>query len=645
MIALALVSYAPSTWSLPALPAATSTSVGGSPQVIQLSANGSRIYFADYFNQRLGYASLDAAGAMGPVTYAGLTENALPARPGGLAVCPSGLVAVVHHPTGTVTLFDAGLTPIGSAPSPRATTGAGPLNGIVCLARSGSETVYVNQDLSWTHVIQPDPSDPEAMPVTVKDPNEVTRYAVSSSGITLIDSTATGGLGAGPFANPSAPTRFLAAPRLVASPDGSRLFATNGGSSSVTALAVDTTGALTYVSLGQFLKSARTTGGLAIDASGQTLYAALGEYSSTPGASVNYGIETFAIDPTGALSVMGVYPVGASNSPVDGLRVHPNGQDLVVTAPEGSNTVQIVDRFTLAPVYEPITGLVPTSLGYDASGAIMYVGTAIGQIARVTFPTYSLSVTTSGAGAVDPHAGSYLAGSLLSLSATPAVGYAFAGWSGACGGTATTCPLLMDGDKAVGASFTPVTPTFTFSVAMLAAAGGTNVPGSMVQATVDGTYVLSCINGGTCTTQLAAGKSVTLTASPAAGTRVSGWTGCTVDTSNPNVCRTTTAAAPTAIGATFAATGTGTTVTLGVTGSGTVGGLVPGGTCAGGSTCTATLLPGSIVTLSLKPAPGWAIRSTYNCVLVNSRTGCQFTVPSSGFTVGVNYYLPPPPEE
>lgn len=642
MIALALVSYAPSAWSLPALPV-SAASAGGSPQVIQLSPDGARLYFADYLYQRIGVAGVDASGVVGAFTIRPFISDGAPARPGGLAVCPSGRVVVVQHPTGTVTLFDADLAPIGSAPSPRATSGAGPLNGIVCVARGATEAVYVNQDLSWTHVVPPDPNDPESMSFTMSDANEVTRYTATASGIALVSSVATGGFGSGPFANPAAPTRFLAAPRLVASPDGNWLFATNAGSSSVTTLAVAPDGAHAYSSQVQLLHSARTTGGLAVDAQGQVLYAALGEYSSTPGASVNSGIEAFTIGTsTGTLGAIGIWQVGAANSPIDGLRVHPNGQHLVVTAPEGAGTVQIVDRYTFAPVYEPIPGLVPTSIGFGASGASMYVGTAVGQIARTTFPTYTLAVTTSGQGSVTPGSGSYLAGSMVSLSASPATGYALSGWSGACGGTANPCTLLMDGDKSVGASFAPATSSF--AVTMLSALSGTSTPGSLVLASVDGAYVLSCANGGTCSTQLPAGKQVTLKATPATGTLVQTWGGCTPDPLDITRCVVTTTGTPMQVTVTFGASGTGTQVSLSVKGSGTVGGLVAGGVCPGAG-CTTTLTPGTVVTLSLQPAPGWAVRSTSSCVLVNSLTGCRFTVPSSAITIGVNFFVPLPLEE
>jgi alpha-tubulin suppressor-like RCC1 family protein len=48
-----------------------------------------------------------------------------------------------------------------------------------------------------------------------------------------------------------------------------------------------------------------------------------------------------------------------------------------------------------------------------------------------------------------------LAGRSTTLTATPAAGWVFAGWGGACSGASSTCSVLMDGDKSVTAAFIP----------------------------------------------------------------------------------------------------------------------------------------------------------------------------------------------
>jgi alpha-tubulin suppressor-like RCC1 family protein len=80
--------------------------------------------------------------------------------------------------------------------------------------------------------------------------------------------------------------------------------------------------------------------------------------------------------------------------------------------------------------------------------------------------TKNLTVTTSGNGAVSSTPGGidcgtscvsgFAVGTQVTLTATPANGYAFSGWSGACSGTAA-CAVTMDTAKTVGASFIAIT--------------------------------------------------------------------------------------------------------------------------------------------------------------------------------------------
>lgn len=52
--------------------------------------------------------------------------------------------------------------------------------------------------------------------------------------------------------------------------------------------------------------------------------------------------------------------------------------------------------------------------------------------------------------------GEFNTGSTVSLTASPATGYAFANWSGDCTGTATVCALAMNGPRVVTANFGPL---------------------------------------------------------------------------------------------------------------------------------------------------------------------------------------------
>src|SRR5207302_964228 len=108
----------------------------------------------------------------------------------------------------------------------------------------------------------------------------------------------------------------------------------------------------------------------------------------------------------------------------------------------------------------------------------------------------------------------YNSGISVTLTAAPASGSTFAGWSGSCTGTGA-CPVTMSGARAVTATFNVQQFTLTVSE------GGTG-GGSVTSS--DG--LINC--PGTCTATYNSGISVTLTAAPASGSTFAGWSGsCT----------------------------------------------------------------------------------------------------------------------
>jgi hypothetical protein len=91
------------------------------------------------------------------------------------------------------------------------------------------------------------------------------------------------------------------------------------------------------------------------------------------------------------------------------------------------------------------------------------------KTATATFtaiPTYTLTVTpspsTGGSIAKGPDQPSYLSGTVVTLTATPAVGYVFSSWSGGLTGNANPATITMNGNKTVSAIFTAV-PTYTLT--------------------------------------------------------------------------------------------------------------------------------------------------------------------------------------
>ena len=125
---------------------------------------------------------------------------------------------------------------------------------------------------------------------------------------------------------------------------------------------------------------------------------------------------------------------------------------------------------------------------------------------------YTLSTSVVGSGSItrSPDLASYAHGTVVALTAVPAVGYHFVSWSGALSGTTNPSNLTMNSNKSVTATFAINTYTLT-----VAAVGNGTVAASPVQATYN--Y----------------GTSVTLTATPATGNYLSAWSGDLAGNANP----------------------------------------------------------------------------------------------------------------
>lgn len=115
----------------------------------------------------------------------------------------------------------------------------------------------------------------------------------------------------------------------------------------------------------------------------------------------------------------------------------------------------------------------------------------------------------SACSAIYPH------GATLTLTAMAALGSTFTGWQGACTGTATTCTVTMDAAKGVTAIFV----LNQYSLVVQKAGNGSG-------AIVSSPGGIDC--GSTCTMVYPYGSHVNLTATAAANSRFTGWSGdCT----------------------------------------------------------------------------------------------------------------------
>jgi uncharacterized repeat protein (TIGR02543 family) len=183
---------------------------------------------------------------------------------------------------------------------------------------------------------------------------------------------------------------------------------------------------------------------------------------------------------------------------------------------------------------------------------------------------YTLTVNTSGQGSVAkvPSQATYTYGLSVQLTATPASGWVFSGWSGGLSGTANPATVIIDESKTVTATFTQNTYSLTVNVSP--SAGGT------VTRSSNGPYHLNDV--------------VTLTEAPSSGYTFSYWSG---DGTGTGATRTVTMNGNKAVTATF----TQITYTLTISTSGS-GSTSP-------STGRRSYGSGSQVQVTATPASGW----------------------------------------
>jgi len=269
---------------------------------------------------------------------------------------------------------------------------------------------------------------------------------------------------------------------------------------------------------------------------------------------------------------------------------------------------------------------------------VVTITAAVNVTATFTLNTYTLTAATAGTGAgavTSVPAGITCGadcsevvghGSVMTLTATPATGSTFAGWSGGgCTGTGT-CAVTVTAATTVTATFTLNTYALSVTKAGTGAGTVTSSPAGV-----------SC--GATCSATFGHGTLVALTASPATGSTFTGWSGggC----SGTGTCAVTVTAATT-VTASFTLNSYTLTVARSGTGAGTVTSSPAGINC--GATCSQSVNHGSVVTLTASPSTGssfagWSgggCSGTGTCaVTVTSATSVTATFTLNTYTLSV----------
>ncbi|MFD1003649.1 carbohydrate-binding protein [Ohtaekwangia kribbensis] len=138
-----------------------------------------------------------------------------------------------------------------------------------------------------------------------------------------------------------------------------------------------------------------------------------------------------------------------------------NSADFVSLTP-GANASPTANGFLNLASGSDLINAGATSTGITYNGSAPDIG-AIESGSTTTPTSYSLTVNISpsagGSVSRSPNNTTYTAGTVVTLTATPASGYTFSGWSGAASGTSASTTVTMNANQTVTATFTASTGT------------------------------------------------------------------------------------------------------------------------------------------------------------------------------------------
>jgi uncharacterized repeat protein (TIGR02543 family) len=189
--------------------------------------------------------------------------------------------------------------------------------------------------------------------------------------------------------------------------------------------------------------------------------------------------------------LLGTSLLASANAHAAKLTVAKRGSGTVTSAPSGINCGTTCSASYARGTSVTLTAT-PTS-GYSFSG---WSGACSGTSAHCTISVtgarrvtatftqnvvnyYGLTVSKSGSGTVTSApagiscgttcSASYARGTSVTLTATPASGYSFSGWGGACSGTSANCTVSMTAARSVTATFSQNVASYQCSSSGLAA--------------------------------------------------------------------------------------------------------------------------------------------------------------------------------
>jgi Hypothetical glycosyl hydrolase family 15/Divergent InlB B-repeat domain len=342
-------------------------------------------------------------------------------------------------------------------------------------------------------------------------------------------------------------------------------------------------------------------------------------------------------------------PASTSTVQTAAFEVSIGGSGTVTSSPTGLNCVgpnSCSQTFPLGTavtlIAAPASGQTFVGWGGACSGTTaqcVIVASAAENISANFAPAAqmeSLQVTVGGAGSVTSNpvgiscigpatcSQSYASGTAVTLSAAPASGNTFVGWTGACSGSASTCTVTMNAAQSVGANFAAVAQNDSLQVTVGGSGTVTSSPAG-----------INCSGSTGCSQTFASGTSVTLTAAPAAGNAFSGWSGAC--SGSATTCTVTMNAPTLKVGATFAPVVVYDTLQVALSGSGSVSSTPAGINCSasGGTGCSQSFANGTVVQLTAAPASGYSF-SGWSGACSGTATTCSVAM-SAAENVGAAF--------
>jgi uncharacterized repeat protein (TIGR01451 family) len=217
------------------------------------------------------------------------------------------------------------------------------------------------------------------------------------------------------------------------------------------------------------------------------------------GSGINWSVDSASSD--AGWSIVGSPPNEKLVGPtaLDGLKL----SHVHVTSPTASSSCGTFGNTASFTSANGGSGSASATTGASCSGVtVTKAGTGSGTV------TSSPAGITCGASC----SGQFASGTPMTLSATPAVGSNFTGWSGAGCAGAGVCTFVLNGAKTVTATFTRQTRHLTVGKKGNGRGTVTSSPGG-----------IGC--GSTCSAGFPYGTALTLTAKPTATSVFSGWSG------------------------------------------------------------------------------------------------------------------------